>query len=252
MGDFNLSGGVGIMGFVSPMDTRDNYAVTDPIYGVDGLRNVSVIEDLHKISAERRRAGMIVGVNGGETYYKLKNLSFWSFEISDWEESTLFNNKPSLNTEIRFSDHEIPLGLVDGQNKVFKLTNTPTDTTLHLYLNGLLQFNNNVGDYLLSGDTITFNQTPPIGSRISCTYRYELVIDNLNQARFSDLETPIGNVNGINTFFMLENEPKNNSEHIYLNGLLMDNGGDYLIVGREIIFQYPPPNNSRIKCSYRY
>ena len=41
MGDFSLMGGVGIMGVLTPMDTRDDYAVTDPVYGVDGLRNVA-------------------------------------------------------------------------------------------------------------------------------------------------------------------------------------------------------------------
>ena len=43
MSDFNLRGGVGVMGYLSPMDTRDTYPVIDPIYGIDGLRNVDTI-----------------------------------------------------------------------------------------------------------------------------------------------------------------------------------------------------------------
>ena len=65
MSEFELVGGIGIMGFISPMDTEDTYAVIDPIYGIDGLRNVDTVEELNSISFERRRAGMIVGVNGG-------------------------------------------------------------------------------------------------------------------------------------------------------------------------------------------
>ena len=78
MSKFELYGGVGIMGFISPMDTRDSYAVIDPMYGIDGLRNVESIADLNKIPLARRRSGMIVGVNGGEQYFKLKKKLFIS------------------------------------------------------------------------------------------------------------------------------------------------------------------------------
>ena len=49
MADFSSVGGVGIMGFISPMDTRDTYAVIDPLYGIDGIRNVGSVEDLSRI-----------------------------------------------------------------------------------------------------------------------------------------------------------------------------------------------------------
>ena len=55
MSKFELYGGVGIMGFISPMDTNDTYAVIDPMYGIDGLRNVESITDLNTIPFERRR-----------------------------------------------------------------------------------------------------------------------------------------------------------------------------------------------------
>jgi hypothetical protein len=76
MSSFELIGGIGVMGFLSPMDTEDTYAVVDPLYGIDGLRNVNTINELNEIPEERRRAGMIVGINGGETYYKLKNIDY--------------------------------------------------------------------------------------------------------------------------------------------------------------------------------
>jgi hypothetical protein len=78
MADFSKIGGVGIMGFISPMDTRDTYAVIDPLYGIDGLRNVDEESDLNEIPYDRRRPGMIVGINGGTRFFKLKNI-FWSF-----------------------------------------------------------------------------------------------------------------------------------------------------------------------------
>jgi hypothetical protein len=85
MTEFSNYGGVGIMGFISPMDTRDTYAVIDPIYGIDGIRNVSDINELNSITLERRRSGMFVGIEGGTRYFKLKDV-VWSFDISDWEE----------------------------------------------------------------------------------------------------------------------------------------------------------------------
>jgi hypothetical protein len=85
MGDFNDLGGVSILGFISPFNTGDTYPVIDPLYGIDGLRNLNNLSDLNSIPNARRRSGMIVGVSGGTNYYKL-NSSPWSGNISDWSE----------------------------------------------------------------------------------------------------------------------------------------------------------------------
>jgi hypothetical protein len=161
MSNSELIGGIGIMGFISPMDTEDTYAVIDPIYGIDGLRNVDTLEDLNSISFERRRPGMIVGVNGGETYYKLKNLNDWLFDISDWLEIDL--------TKITYVDKEIPLGIIDGINISFVLNYTPIPSSEHIFLNGLLQDEDE--DYIINYDTIIFNEAPSIGMKIRCSYR---------------------------------------------------------------------------------
>ena len=153
MSDFSLMGGVGIMGVLTPMDTRDTYAVVDPVYGIDGLRNIPT----------RRRPGMIVGVNGGETYYKLKNVN-WSYDLTDWEELTL---------KINHIDREIPSGIINGVNKLFILTQTPEVQSEHLFLNGLLQDPGETEDYIISGNTITFIDAPFEGSKIRCSYRHK-------------------------------------------------------------------------------
>ena len=88
MMSFSLSGGVEVFGFISPSEPTDTYPVIDPIYGIDGLRNVDTISDLDNIPELRRRAGMVVGVSGGTTYYKL-NPSPWTLTFSDW---SLFNS----------------------------------------------------------------------------------------------------------------------------------------------------------------
>jgi hypothetical protein len=83
MMSFSFSGGVEVYGFISPTDITDQYPVIDPLYGIDGFRNVNTLSDLNSIPNLRRRAGMVVGVSGGTTYYKL-NPSPWNSTISDW------------------------------------------------------------------------------------------------------------------------------------------------------------------------
>lgn len=83
MGSFSLSGGVEVFGFISPSNTSDQYPVIDPLYGIDGLRNVNLLSDLDSIPLLRRRAGMVVGVSGGTIYYQL-NPPPWNLTFSDW------------------------------------------------------------------------------------------------------------------------------------------------------------------------
>lgn len=85
MGSFSLSGGVEVIGFISPTDPLDEYPVIDPLYGIDGFRNVDSLSDLDNIPELRRRSGMVVGIGGGSQYYKLKP-SPWNYTITDWED----------------------------------------------------------------------------------------------------------------------------------------------------------------------
>jgi hypothetical protein len=88
MMSFYLSGGVEVLGFISPTEPTDEYPVIDPLYGIDGFRNVNTLSDLNSIPNLRRRAGMVVGVSGGTQYYKL-NPSPWNGSITDW---SIFNS----------------------------------------------------------------------------------------------------------------------------------------------------------------
>lgn len=160
MTNFYKIGGVGVMGFISPMATDDTYAVIDPLYGIDGFRNVETINDMIEIPEERRRAGMIVGVDGGKQYYKLKDIE-WKWDLSDWSEIS-FNN-------IIHIDKENPTGLIDDDNTIFQLSYEPILNSEHVYLNGLLQENGE--DYIIDGKSIIFSDSPMFGMRIRCSYR---------------------------------------------------------------------------------
>jgi len=150
MSSFSLSGGVEVLGFISPTDSLDTYAVIDPLYGVDGFRNVNLLSDLDLIPEPRRRAGMVVGVSGGTTYYKL-NSSPWNYSFADW---SVFNTGGNLSVDY------LPLsgGTVTG-NTIFTLglsANTISATTYQnlpidvrvtggTYSNGTTIFTNNTG-----------------------------------------------------------------------------------------------------------
>lgn len=165
MTDFKKLGGVGIMGYVSPLNTSDDYPVIDPLYGIDGLRNVKTIENMVKIPVERRRAGMVVGVEAGDRYFKLKNIK-WTGELSDWDE--IFFQTLS-NHNLKYVDKEKPIGEINDENNVFELSSKPIPNSEHVFLNGLLQDANE--DYILDNKSIIFYFSPSVGSKIRCTYR---------------------------------------------------------------------------------
>ena len=82
-------GGVPISGFISPGTTNDTFPVIDTTLGIDGLRNYTGGTEIFSgttITELRRRAGMIVGIESGSRYFKLKDKDPWDFDVTDWEE----------------------------------------------------------------------------------------------------------------------------------------------------------------------
>lgn len=161
-----IMGGVSVMGFIAPNSIYDTYPVIDPIYGIDGLRNVDTIDDMLAITFERRRAGMFVGVNGGERFFKLKDIE-WTGEISDWDEFKVL----LIKDEVISIDKERPSGLVDGVNLIFTLSKLPIPGSEHVFLNGILQESGVEFDYILDEKNIIFNEAPLENMRIICSYR---------------------------------------------------------------------------------
>jgi hypothetical protein len=78
------TGSIPLTGFIAPTDTADTYPVFDPLFGIDGLRNVPDIPTLEAIPYARRRVGMVVGVIGTGQYYKLRNVTWDGTFANDW------------------------------------------------------------------------------------------------------------------------------------------------------------------------
>ena len=68
---------------------------------------------------------------------------------------------------------DTPVGPTDGLNYTFEISETPNPaSSLMLYVDGVLQRQSAVGDYTLSGKTITMNYIPKVGSNLLATYPY--------------------------------------------------------------------------------
>jgi len=63
---------------------------------------------------------------------------------------------------------EIPTGEIDGINTKFFLSFTPIKDSEHIYLNGMLQDDDD--DYIITGAEINFLEAPLQGSKIRCSY----------------------------------------------------------------------------------
>jgi len=207
---------------------------------------INEIGQLNSLPSERRRAGMLVFVLENDGFYVLKNKN-WEFTTNDWQSLSINYSGDKI-----FYDRETPVGLSDGVNRVFSLVQEPKFGSEHVYLNGLLQDPGEKNDYIMSENIITFREPPFLGSRVRCSYR---LVDTISpEINISDREIPSGIADGVNKEFLLHYFPEINSEHVYLNGLLQDESqsADYVMIDNKIIFNYPPMENSKIKCSYRY
>ena len=70
----SITGGIPFIGFISPTDEGDEYPVTNPKYGLGGLRTIGASSGpsgLTSIPQLRREEGMVVYVQDEQIYYRL-------------------------------------------------------------------------------------------------------------------------------------------------------------------------------------
>jgi len=175
MADLGPLGGVKITGFISPTDTNDTYAVIDPIYGIDGLRNVTGgTAALDVIPNARRRAGMLVGVmvSGSTEYYQLLPEP-WTSTITDWKALNIGGSDTftgltdtnivtpsdgdyivySGNTVINLTNKHIEFSAATSGQTLFNVLPTPpiNNENSLFFVNGVKQVFNS--DYDITGGT---------------------------------------------------------------------------------------------------
>tara|TARA_R110000822_G_scaffold2734_5_gene12694 strand:+ start:7238 stop:7714 length:477 start_codon:yes stop_codon:yes gene_type:complete len=125
------------------------------------------LEIINNIPVNKRKPGMLVSTNNGDKFYKL-NEGPWTQTDSDWTELVF----TTTENEVKFIDHEIPTGLIDGTNQTFTLQQLPLSGSDHVYLNGLLQDRGIDSDYIIQDKQIIFSFLLHQGSKLKCSYRY--------------------------------------------------------------------------------
>lgn len=78
-----IPGTVEVLGKIAPPAVIDTFPVTDPTFGLGGLRTVSLFSDLASIPGPRLQEGMVAYVSGGTAP------AYYSYINSNW---VLFNN----------------------------------------------------------------------------------------------------------------------------------------------------------------
>lgn len=141
---------------------------------------------------------------------------------------------------------EQPVGLVNGVNTVFTLSQAPTDpNSLELYLDGLFQ---RPGiDYTLVGATVTFTVAPAPAQDVWAKY----VGTNTGSIAFAS-EQPVGAINGVNTVFTLSSVPVDAASlGLFLDGIFQRPGVDYTLALNVITFFAPPALAQDLWAQYR-
>ena len=85
-----IPGTIPVTGVIAPTSTADTYPVTDPKYGLGGLKSVVDLTARDEIPTERREMGMIVFVVSESKHYILSS----GIANTDWTElnSIVSNN----------------------------------------------------------------------------------------------------------------------------------------------------------------
>jgi hypothetical protein len=90
--------------------------------------------------------------------------------LSELNVGAVAPSTPKYPTGLEFINKETPAGLVDGLNRTFRLAKKPVNGSDHIYMNGLLQDSDPECDYTITGQLIIFNEAPPVGSKLKCSY----------------------------------------------------------------------------------
>lgn len=68
-----IPGTVPVSGIIAPSSVQDTYPVTDPKYGLGGLRTVADLVERDSLPTDRRQVGMLVYVTDQAKHYILLN-----------------------------------------------------------------------------------------------------------------------------------------------------------------------------------
>lgn len=177
-----------------------------------------------------------------------------SIDINGSGQITIGSTVPSVLPVKTTVWMEIPEGEADGVNMVFSLEHEPEPaSSLMFFVNGVLQIQGLVYDYVLDGNTVTLLNAPNEGSNLAATYIYEETPGLGENTMW--MEIPEGEVDGVNSVFSLQHSPYPISAIMfYVNGVLQIQGENYDFLAEEnlIILHAAPVAGSNLSATYPY
>lgn len=136
--------------------------VGDGLSGGGGLPlSLRLGDGLEVVSGDAR-----VKVGGGTLFVGPSGLRLANLP----ENHLLVGNSSSVPTIRQRVIREIPVGDIDGVNTTFALSKSPVNSSERVYLNGVLRDVGVGSDYTISGNIITYNSPPLVGSRLRVSY----------------------------------------------------------------------------------
>jgi hypothetical protein len=69
-----------------------------------------------------------------------------------------------------FSFNEVPVGLINGINSTYTVSNSPINTSAQIFLNSVYQISPD--DYTIAGSTFIFVNPPVVGSKLKINYQF--------------------------------------------------------------------------------
>lgn len=164
-----IPGTIPVTGTFAPTDTIDTFAIMDMTYVYDGLRNVADKTERNAITDERRKAGMIVGTQDSDEYWKLLP-GPWNGTDTDWELWTVNGGGVTFLSEL--DDVVLMSPIIDGDVLTY---DAMTGMWINLPNTGVSADGNGIydGNGSLSGPTVATmggNQFHLSGGTTKMTY----------------------------------------------------------------------------------
>lgn len=108
--------------------------------------------------------GNLISLNSTDGYPTLDEIKFVSGATSNIQDQIDSISSPP------WEPSEMPSGVINGSNTEFVLSRIPILNSQSVYKNGLFQ--DLVGDYTITSDTINFISAPVVGDKIRVKYQY--------------------------------------------------------------------------------
>jgi len=148
--------------------------------------------------------------------------------------------KPNISQIINVTNTYPETIIVQSGGTEYPLSQTANATTVRVFLNGIRQ---HPDDYSVIENTVVFDEPTYPGDKIRVFYE-------VWNADVSTSETPVGEIDGVNKEFTLEDTPDLTSLEVYLNGVLQ-NSDQITVAGKVITFTIAPYVGDIILIDYK-